>query len=82
MPSKWGKSHGLPKYDEFRTGLDYTEVYNMLETSKKHKARRRGSVLGFWHELKLQFYEQAVDRGYLEDEEDLRSEEVDAPACG
>lgn len=35
-----------------------------------------------WHELKRQCYEQVVDRGYLEDEEDLRSEEVDATAGG
>ena len=60
----------MPKYDSFRTGLDYSTVYNMLETSPRHKARRRGSVLGFWHELKLQFYEQAVDRGYEDEVEE------------
>lgn len=68
MSSKWGKGRGLPKYDEFRTGLTYGDVYDMLKTSSKHVSKRRRSVLGFWHELKLQLYEQAVDRGYGEDE--------------
>ena len=67
MPSSWGRSRGLPGYDRFRTGLTYRDVYFMLKDSNKHKQKRRGSVLGFWHELKLQLYEQAVDRGYLEE---------------
>jgi hypothetical protein len=67
MSSRWGKKNGLPKYDDFRTGLSYAEIYNMLKTSTKHKEKRRGSILGFWHELKLQLYEQAVDRGYDEE---------------
>jgi hypothetical protein len=66
VSSSWGKRHGLPKYDKFRTGLSYDVVYEMLKTSEKHKGKRRGSVLGFWHELKLQFYERAVDLGYDE----------------
>jgi hypothetical protein len=64
MSSSWGKRRGLPGYDKFRTGLTYREVYEMLRHGTKHKQKRRGSVLGFWHELKLQLYEQAVDRGY------------------
>lgn len=68
MPSRWGSKNGLPRYDEFRTGLSYAEIYNMLKTSTKHRGKRRGSVLGFWHEIKLQLYEQAVDRGYADDE--------------
>jgi hypothetical protein len=79
MPtSTWGKRHDLPGYDKFRSGLTYVDVYAMLRTSKKHSQKRRGSVLGFWHELKLQLYEQAVDRGYLEQlemEEALRKSE-------
>jgi len=66
VPSRWGKKAGLPKYDEFRTGLTYHEVYTMLMTSTKHSHRRRNSVLGFWHELKLQLYERARDLGYSE----------------
>ena len=67
MSSKWGKKKGLPKYDEFRTGLTYKDVYEMLKRSEKHKAKRRRSVLGYWHELKLELYERAVDASYAED---------------
>jgi hypothetical protein len=67
VSSSWGKKNGLPKYDEFRTGLSYAEIYNMLKTSTKHRSKRRGTVLGFWHEIKLQLYEQAVDRGYVDE---------------
>jgi hypothetical protein len=70
MASKWGKKNNLPKYDEFRTGLTYHDVYMMLKHSEKHSHKRRRSVLGFWHELKLQLYNQAVDRGYGEEGED------------
>ncbi len=66
MPSTWGKRHGLPGYDEFRINMTYDEAYAHLATSKKHRYRRKGSVLGYMHELKLQLYNQAVDRGYLE----------------
>lgn len=66
MPSNWGRRNNLPGYDQFRTGLTYRDAYNMLATSKKHRYRRKGSVLGFMHELKRQLYEQAVDLGYLE----------------
>lgn len=69
MSSRWGKKNDLPGYDEFRTGLTYRDVYTMLRHSSKHPQKRRGSVLGFWHELKLQLYEQAVDAGYASEEE-------------
>jgi hypothetical protein len=45
----------------------------MLRISDKHKDRhnsphrRRHTVLGFMHELKLQLYEQAVARGLLDE---------------
>jgi hypothetical protein len=66
MPSTWGKRHGLVGYDEFRIGLPYAEAYNQLRVSKKHRYKRRGSVLGYMHELKLEIYNRAVDDGYLE----------------
>ena len=66
MPSKWGKRNDLPGFDKFRTGLTYREVYEMLRTSTKHKQKRRGSVLGFWHEMKLMLYYRAVDMGLLD----------------
>ena len=70
MSSSWGKRRDLPGYDKFRTGLTYKEVYEMLRHGKKHPQKRRASVLGYWHELKLQLYEQAVDRGYLDELKD------------
>lgn len=68
MPSSWGKKHGLPGYDKFRTGMTYQDAYEELKMSKKHKGKRRRSVLGYWHERKLELYERAVDAGYLEGE--------------
>ena len=65
---------GLPGYDKFRTGLTYGDARQMLEHSDKHRTRhknphkRRHTVLGFLHEMKLQLYEQAVDRGLLDEE--------------
>ena len=69
MPSRWGENHNRPGYYRFRTGLSFSEVKNMMQTSERHRSRRRNSVLGFWHEIKLQLYEQAVDLGYGESEE-------------
>ena len=73
MPSSWGKRKGLPGYDKFRTGLTYDQVFAMMmdgsDDSKDWRYKRRRTVLGFWHELKLQLYEQARDRGYAEEEE-------------
>jgi hypothetical protein len=68
MPSSWGKKNDLPGYDKFRTGLTYQDVLEMVKVSKKHKQRGRGSVLGLFHEIKLQLYYQAVDAGYEGDE--------------
>lgn len=72
MPSSWGSRKDLPNYDKFRTGLAFDDVRQMLRMSEKHLGRhrsphdRRHTVLGYWHELKLQLYEQAVDRGMLD----------------
>lgn len=71
MSSSWGKRHGLPGYDKLRIGLGkggkeaYRQVYHMLTTSEKHRYKRRGSVLGFLHEMKMELYERAVNEGYL-----------------
>ena len=45
-------------YYEFRTGLTYRDVYMML-WDRKYKRRR--TVLGFWHQLKEQMYNQYLD---------------------
>jgi hypothetical protein len=76
MPSDWGARHGLLGYDEFRTGLTYQDVREMLRRSEKHMDRhdrphdRRHTVLGFLHEIKLQLYYRAVDQGYLDERVD------------
>lgn len=65
MPSNWGRKNGLPDYDKFRTGLSFSTVRQMLNTydqdHSKWKRISRGTVLGFWHEMKLQLYAQATD---------------------
>ena len=66
--STWGKKNNLPGYDKFKTGLTYAEVYEMLRTSKKHSHKRRRTVLGFWHEIKMELYNRAVDQGYGSDD--------------
>lgn len=72
MPSSWGKKRNDPGYDKFRTGLTFEDVRQMLRQSEKHRARhnaphdRRHTVLGYWHELKMQLYEQAINRGMLD----------------
>ena len=61
----------MPGYDRFRTGLSYSAVWEMMrnesEDPKDWRYKRRGTVLGMWHELKLQMYHQAVDAGYGEE---------------
>ena len=67
MPSSWGKKNDMPGYDSFRTGLTYRDVWEMLrddsESSASWRHKRRGTILGMWHELKLQLYFRAVDLG-------------------
>jgi hypothetical protein len=67
--SKYGAKHNMPGYDAFSTGLCYKDVWEMLrddsEDRTKWRYKSRGVVLGKWHELKLQLYEQAVDCGYM-----------------
>lgn len=65
MPSRYGTRRGDPAYDRFRTGLTFADVKEMLKSHstdpKDWKYRRRGTVLGFWHQLKRQMYEQMKD---------------------
>ena len=71
MASKYGAAHGLPGYDSFRTGLTFTDVRAMLLDESEDRAdwryKRRGTVLGLWHQLKMEMYERAVDAGYREE---------------
>jgi hypothetical protein len=49
-------------YDEFRTGLTFAEVRRMLwvgsDDPRDWRYKRRHTVLGFWHQLKLQLWAQ------------------------
>lgn len=60
MPSSWGARSGSrygAEYDRFRTGLSFKTVKQMLwvasKDSREWRYRRRRTVLGFWHSLKL-----------------------------
>jgi len=65
MASRYGDKHGLPGYDKFRTGLTYRDVWSMLADHSDDPAdwrhKKRGTILGHWHQLKLQLYHQAMD---------------------
>jgi hypothetical protein len=64
VASSYGARRGMPDYDKFRTGLTYDDVLSMLWSEepdpKKWRYRRRGTVLGLWHQLKKEMYEQAL----------------------
>lgn len=51
-------------YDAFRTGLTYGDVFGLLwshsSDSKQWKYKRRGTVLGLWHQLKQDAWKQHV----------------------
>lgn len=55
--SRFGASRGCPDYDRFRTGLNYRAVRAMVPAGRY---RRRGTVLGLWHQLKLEMFEYAT----------------------
>lgn len=50
-------------YDALRTGLTFAEVRRLLQDQPDRDGRwawrqkRRSSVLGYWHELKLQLWD-------------------------
>ncbi len=70
MASAYGENHRLRcdgcglRYDDFRTGMTFKEVRNMIITigvdkrTGKTKYGRRNGVLGYWHELKRLFWDQ------------------------
>jgi hypothetical protein len=53
--SHFGATRGVPEYDEFRTGLNYRQVRQMV-AGKKY--RRRGTVLGTWNQIKREMWQQ------------------------
>lgn len=52
-------------YESFRTGLSYRDVYAMLwsgsDDPRDWRYKGRHTVLGLWHQLKLQLWEQYLD---------------------
>jgi hypothetical protein len=68
MASSYGARHGLPGFDEFRTGLTYQNVFDMLKDEsadpREWKYKSRGVILGMWHQIKLELYEEALKNGY------------------
>lgn len=46
-------------YGRFRTGLTYRDVYSFLMGGEDDwRYKRRGTVLGHWHQIKLEWWEK------------------------
>jgi len=58
--------HEPVDYDDFRTGLDFRTVRQMLRVGsddpRDWRYKRRHTVLGLWHQLKQQLYAEYLDR--------------------
>ena len=56
------------RYTDLRTGLMFAEVKQMLwvdsDDTKLWRYRRRHTVLGLWHALKLDMWEEHLDYCY------------------
>ena len=50
-------------YGEFKTGFRYYDVYLMIDGLNPEiwKYKRRGTVLGFWHQLKKELWNRHLD---------------------
>lgn len=52
------------EYADFKTGLTYRAVYQLLpwaEDPKDGIPKRRGTVLGKWHQIKLEMWRYHLD---------------------
>jgi hypothetical protein len=53
------------RYSDMRTGLTYKDVYEMFWSGSDDTStwvnKRRGTVLGRWHQLKLELWERHID---------------------
>jgi hypothetical protein len=62
--SKFGTRRNCPDYDKFKTGLTYQDVYCMMmdesEDREDWKYKRRGTVLGRWHQIKKEMFYEAT----------------------
>lgn len=54
------------EYDAFRTGLTFGQVRQMLWISdqdpRRWRYKRRGSVLGLWHQIKMEMWREKQRR--------------------
>lgn len=60
------------EYSDFRTGLNYKEVYSLLWTDDDDpstwKYKRRHTVLGKWHQIKLELWDEHVRYCLMQEE--------------
>jgi hypothetical protein len=66
--SSWGlRNLGDARYDRFTTGLTFREVKRMMFDNHQDRSRwrykRRHTVLGAWHAIKLSMWEEFLRRG-------------------
>lgn len=73
MASAYGESRGMVckhcglRYDDLRTGRSFKELRNEIisigvdKRTGKTKYGRRHGVLGYWHELKMLYWQLHVD---------------------
>lgn len=66
------------EYDNFRTNLTFAEVWEMLKIEQNEGKRRhitRHTVLGKWHEIKLNMWKDSKDEyEYYLDQNNLSKE--------
>ncbi len=56
------------EYDQFRTGLSFIEIWEMLKIEQREGKRRhvtRHTILGKWHEIKLRMFADFEDSRYF-----------------
>jgi hypothetical protein len=52
-------------YDDFRTGFTFTDIFQMFwkpeHDPSKWKYKRRNTVLGKWHQIKLEMWNEHLE---------------------
>ena len=53
-------------YKDFRTGFNYSEIYQMYwvpdQDSSKWVYKRRNTILGKWHQIKLELWKNHLEK--------------------
>lgn len=53
------------KYKDLRTGFSYTDIYAMFwrcsEDKEQWRDKRRGSILGLWHQIKQETWAAHIE---------------------